>query len=193
MNISLDEKYRLIKQEIIKYKSKNPIEIITEIMKLDFINMHGVEHHFLDGACFLVSYYNCLNDQDKDKFELNKKLDLLMDRAVKMPGAMCGYWGVCGSTTSLGASLAIINETSPLSYSSFYSDNLDYTSATLKKMSYIGGPRCCKRNAYISILTAIDFVNYKYNIGMEKTDIICSFSQNNPTCIGKRCFFFKQK
>ena len=32
-----------------------------------------------------------------------------------MPGAMCGFWGVCGAITSVGAALAIIDGTGPLS------------------------------------------------------------------------------
>ena len=30
---------------------------------------------------------------------------------LRMPGAMCGLWGICGAITSIGAALAIIDGT----------------------------------------------------------------------------------
>ena len=60
-------------------------------------------------------------------------------------------------------------------------------------MSKIGGPRCCKRNAFISLSTAVDFVKEKYNIDIEKSEIICNYNHLNKQCLGKKCPFFKEK
>ena len=38
-----------------------------------------------------------------------------MSEGLRMPGAMCGLWGICGAITSIGAALAIIDGTGPLS------------------------------------------------------------------------------
>ena len=46
MEYTLDDKYKLIKEEVLKSKSKNPIEIAKSIMHKDFVNIHGPEHHF---------------------------------------------------------------------------------------------------------------------------------------------------
>ncbi len=186
MEYTLDDKYRLIKEEVLKSNSKNAIEIIKTIMNKEFINIHGPEHHFLDGASFLVAYNNAGGNID-----LNKSLEILAERTIKMPGAMCGHWGVCGSTTSVGAVLSIIHEVSPLSSSDYYKDNMEYTTLVIKKMSEIGGPRCCKRNAFISLSTAANFVKDKYGIEIESSDIVCDFSSKNKQCIGIRCPYFK--
>lgn len=93
-----------------------------------------------------------------------------------MPGAMCGYWGVCGSVTSLGAVLSIIHDVNPISSSSYYKDNMEYTSSVLKRMSEIGGPRCCKRNAFLSLSVAVKFVSDKYGVKMDFDYITCGFS-----------------
>lgn len=150
MAYTMEEKYELIKKEVAKYTSKNPIEIIKSIMKKDYINIHGPEHHFLDGASFLMAYKNAGGMMDIDN-----ALDKLAERSIKMPGAICGYWGVCGSSTSLGAALAIIHETGPLSNNEFYKHNMEFTSKVTAIMAKIGGPRCCKRNAFISISNAV--------------------------------------
>ena len=40
-----------------------------------------------------------------------RALEKIMFEGLRMPGAMCGHWGVCGSISSLGAALSIINNT----------------------------------------------------------------------------------
>lgn len=187
MEYTLEEKYKLIEEDIIKQTSKNPILIVKEIMHKDYINMHGPEHHFLDGAAFMVAYKNAGGNID-----LENSLKMLKERAIKMPGAMCGHWGVCGSTTSLGATLSIINNVSPLSDSKYYMEDMEYTSSVINTMAKIGGPRCCKRNAFLSISNAVKFVKEKYNVEMELDVIECEFSSFNKQCIGTKCPFYKK-
>lgn len=186
MPYTLEEKYKLIKEEVLKHKEVNPIEIINDVMKNDYINMHGPEHHFLDGASFLVAYNNASNSID-----INNALDKLKERSIKMPGTMCGYFGVCGSSTSIGSALAIIHNTGPLSNNDFYKDNMEYTSKVISIMAKIGGPRCCKRNAYISIINGVLFVKEKYNVDMKVDKPVCDFSKFNKDCIKVRCPFYK--
>lgn len=154
-------------------------------MHQNSISMHGPEHHFLDGAAFLVAYKNAGGN-----IALEEALDELIERAKTMPGAMCGFWGVCGSTSSVGASLAIIHETGPITDNDFYKDNMEYTSSVISKMSKIGSPRCCKRNAFLSIGSGVEFVNRKYGIKMDTSKITCEFSKFNKQCIGLRCPFY---
>lgn len=187
MEYTIEDKYNLIKEEVLKSNSKNPIEIAKSLMKQNFVNIHGPEHHFLDGASFLMAFKNA-----GGIVNLENALDELAKRTIKMPGAMCGYWGICGSTTSIGAVLSIIHEVSPLSESEFYKDDMEYTSLVINQMSKIGGPRCCKRNAFISISNAVEFVKAKYGIEMKIDDITCDFSNKNKQCIGLRCPFFNK-
>lgn len=187
MDYTLENKYRLIKKEIVKSISKNPIDIVKEIMHKDFINIHGPEHHFLDGAAFLVAYNNAGGNID-----VFNCLDELAQRTIKMPGAMCGHWGICGSLASVGAALSVIHGTGPLSTDEFYKHNMEYTSKVLTEMSKIGGARCCKRNAFLSLFHAVKFVKEKYGIEMESDKIECEFSPSNKQCIQEKCPFYKQ-
>lgn len=85
------------------------------------------------------------------KIDLGPDLDELAARARKMPAAMCG------STASVGTALAIIDGTGPFSQDESYKEHMEYTSSVIKRMSIIGGPRCCKRNAFLSLVSAIEF------------------------------------
>ena len=67
MEYELSEKYRLIKEEVLKSNNRNPIEIVKSIMIKDFINIHGPEHHYLDGASFLAAYHNAGGNIDLNK------------------------------------------------------------------------------------------------------------------------------
>ena len=185
MDYTISEKYDLIINEVKKDKSLNPIKIVKNIMHKEYINIHGPEHHFLDGAAFLVAYNNAGGNID-----LDKALFDLRERTIKMPGAMCGLWGVCGSVTSIGAALSVIHGTGPLSNDDFYKEHMKYTSSVIEKMSEIGGPRCCKRNAFLSIDAAIKFVEENYGIKMESNKITCEFTDWNKQCIKERCPFF---
>ena len=63
---------------------------------------------------------------------------------------------------------------------------------TLTKIASINGPRCCKRNTFISILNAADYTKKKLGISMEiPADIECTFSERNEECIRDRCPFYK--
>jgi hypothetical protein len=110
-----------------------------------------------------------------------------------MPGGMCGHWGVCGAVTSVAASLSIIEKTGPLSDFD-WGNHILYSSKALEKLGKVGGPRCCKRNAYLALEAAIDFVNENKNhfgIVLEKDKIECSFSSKNQQCIKDGCPFFR--
>ncbi len=178
------EVYSAIKADCLRSDKKNPLELIIEIMHKDYIRIHGPEHHVLDGACFLTALHN-----QGVEFDLDAALDEMINRGSKMPGATCGQWGVCGSSASLGAALAILHGTGPLSDNEYYKDNMRYTSRVIAKMAEIGGPRCCKRNAYLSIKTMIEFIKEQYGIELEDMDIKCGFSNENQQCIGGRCPF----
>ena len=55
MEYTVEQKYQLIKDNLLNQTSKNPISIVKSLMHSDFINIHGPEHHFLDGAAFMTA------------------------------------------------------------------------------------------------------------------------------------------
>ena len=63
------------------------------------------------------------------------------------------------------------------------------TSKALDAIGSIGGPRCCKRDSYMAIFSAIDYVAENFNIQMEKPVIKCIHSDKNNQCIKERCPF----
>ncbi|MEE8808336.1 MAG: DUF5714 domain-containing protein [Lactimicrobium sp.] len=166
-------------------KSTSPYEIFVDIAEHDFVRMHGPEHHILDGACILTACHNAGLD-----FDLMAALAELMQRGLQMPGAMCGMWGVCGAVASIGAALSILESTGPLTTNDSWGSHMAYTSKALEKLSVMGGPRCCKRDAYTAMETAVDYINQRYGIHLQKDDITCGFYPQNAQCKKEGCPYY---
>lgn len=179
----------LIKVICLNSKSKNPYRIALQLMENDFIHMHGPEHHVLVGAALLTAYKNSGGEID-----LEKALREMEIRGKKVPGGACGFWGCCGAAVSLGMFISIISGATPLAQDEWGKANLA-TAAALQRIGEIGGPRCCKRNTFIAIETAVDYVKDHFGIEMEKEreKIACSFVKQNAKCIGNRCPYFPHK
>ena len=166
-------------------KGTDPIDIFNRIAAMDFIAMHGPEHHILDGAALLTAYHNA-----GGKIDLAAALSEIANRGSRMPGATCGHWGVCGAVTSMGAALSIIDGTGPVSTDASWGKHMEFTSVALAGLAKTGGPRCCKRDAYISFETAVRHINENYDVELKISDVRCGFSEKNAQCIKDRCPYF---
>ena len=165
--------------------SKDPVEIIEKMMAMPFCHMHGPEHHVMVGAALLTAYKNAGGE-----IELKKALTEMINRGKSVPGGACGFWGACGAGISSGMFVSIISGSTPLENEPFALSH-KMTSKSLSAIGEIGGPRCCKRDSFLSILAAIDFVAEHFGVQMDKPEITCHYSSQNNQCIGKRCPFNK--
>ena len=166
-------------------QSKNPIEILNGLMALPFSHMHGPEHHTMVGAALLTAYRNAGGEID-----LEKALVEMRSRGKNVPGGICGFWGACGAGISSGIFISIATGSTPLAEAPFGLSN-KMTARSLNAIGTVGGPRCCKRDSYLSILQAVDFVKEHLGVEMEKGGIVCAYSAQNNQCIHARCPFFK--
>lgn len=165
-------------------KSTNPVGIIRKIMAQPFCHMHGPEHHVMVGSALLTAYKNSGGNVD-----LEASLIEMQNRGKKVPGGVCGLWGACGAAISSGIFISIITGATPLKVEEWKLSNR-MTAQTLSIMADIGGPRCCKRNSYLAILSAVDFVKENFDLDMSVGDIVCSHFNQNNQCIKTRCPYF---
>jgi len=163
----------------------DPLKLIIEIMKNPKINMHGPEHHFLVPAVLLTCYYNILNKHEL----LNEKIAIAKERGQKIPGGFCGFYGNCGAGVGTGIFMSIINNATPLSKEEWRLSNL-MTAKSLEQIANNGGPRCCKRDSFLAIETAVDFVENNLNVIMPKHKVKCEFYTMNKVCIKTDCKYF---
>lgn len=162
---------------------KNPVEILRKLMDLPFCHMHGPEHHIMVGSALLTAYKNAGGEID-----LEKALLEMQSRGKQVPGGACGFWGACGAGVSVGMFVSIVTGSTPLAGKEWGLSNL-MTSESLKAIGEVGGPRCCKRNSYLSIIEAVKFAKENLGVEMELDEIKCTHKMQNNQCIGKRCPF----
>ena len=185
MEYAMEERVKYIIDACLKTEGTNPMAIFNKVALGEPVRMHGPEHHILDGACVLTAFRNAGGNID-----LKSALERLAEEGLRMPGAACGLWGVCGAVTSIGAALAIIDGTGPLSVDDSWGSHMQFTSVALKKLSEIGGPRCCKRDAIVSMQTAVEYINARYEVKLESENFRCGFSNRNEQCLKERCPFY---
>ena len=163
--------------------SKNPLLILQKLMALPFCHMHGPEHHIMGGAALLNAYKNAGGNID-----LPKALVEMHSRGKQVPGGACGFWGACGAGISAGMFVSIITGSTPLANEAWGLSN-KMTSKALGAIGEVGGPRCCKRDSYLAITKAVEFVKENLGIEMELDEIKCAHSAHNNQCIKERCPF----
>ena len=163
--------------------SKDPIIIMDKLMSQPFCHMHGPEHHVMVGAALLTAYRNAGGEVD-----LESRLLAMLQRGKQVPGGACGFWGACGAGISSGIFVSLISGASPLATEAWGLSNR-MTAKSLEAIGKIGGPRCCKRDSYLAILSAVEFVREHFGVEMETHDVVCSRCADNNQCIGRRCPF----
>ena len=186
--MTLEEKGKQIIEDIKKETGISPVRIFKHMAQKDYIAIHSPEHHVLDGASLLVACKNA-----GMAFDLDASLNKLLNEGLKMPGAMCGLWGVCGAVTSIGAALAILDGTGPLSDDGSWGEHMAFTADAVRELGEINGPRCCKRDAMIAFKHAVGYVNRRYGLSLEYEEQRCEFSQSNQQCIKQRCPFYGER
>lgn len=173
------EKYCLQSEE------SDPAILANEIMKHPSIKMHGPEHHFLVPAVLLTSWYK----QENQIEILEEKLSLAKKRSKQILGGFCGYYGSCGAGIGNGIFMSIMQEATPLSAEEWRLGNL-LTARSLELIANQGGPRCCKRDSFTAIETAVEFLKQMIDKDIPPSKIECDFSDLNKECKLTDCQYY---
>jgi hypothetical protein len=175
----------IIEQFCIKTDSKDPLAMALTLMKHPRVKMHGPEHHFLVPAVLIAAYYNAKGEPGEKEDRIAKA----RTRAECVLGGFCGTHGNCGAAVGAGIFISVITQSTPLSEEEWKLSN-QITAKSLTRIAELGGPRCCKRNSFIAILEAVQFLSENFGLDLDmKEDIICEFYHLNRECLGERCPF----
>ena len=164
----------------------DPLQMAFILMQHPAVKMHGPEHHLLVPAVLLAAYYNLKNDPSSKK----RKIVEAEKRARQILGGFCGSHGDCGAAVGTGIFLSLVTNATPLSVDSWRLSNM-MTASALMSIALHGGPRCCKRNTYLAIMEAVQFLKEHLNVQMDiSSEIQCRFSPLNKECLKEKCRFY---
>lgn len=174
------------------YKSeeyKCPMDIAFQIMEHPQFPMHDYSHHYLVPAVILTALRKKI---DAEGSQFSEELETVKKRSLDVLPAFCGTHGTCGAAIGVGIFFSVITKTTPLSKETWSLCNMA-TSESLKEMAEVGGPRCCKRNAFIAIRYATKTVSDAFGYDLScREEIECSFSKYNLECLEEDCPFYKE-
>jgi hypothetical protein len=176
----------LIERFTIASFSKEPLHMAITLMKSPSVKMHGPEHHFLVPAVLLSAFYNVKAEPGEKEAKIKKA----RQRAEKILGGFCGFYGDCGAAVGTGIFMSVMTDATPLSQREWRLSNL-MTADSLHTIAHAGGPRCCKRNSFLAILEALRFVKdqFQVELGASPDVVQCEFHNLNKECKKAECRF----
>lgn len=184
-NCHMADAYEMIERYCIASDSVKPVEMAMNLMNSDRIKMHGPEHHFLVPAVLITAYHNKLGQADLKP----RNIKQVRSRAKNVLGGYCGFMGTCGAAIGAGIFISIILNSNPLMIEEWKQSNM-LTADTLKKIALAGGPRCCKRDTFIALESAVKCISEKLNVVLPDERIDCTFSKLNKECKHITCKYF---
>ncbi|MFA7563103.1 MAG: DUF5714 domain-containing protein [Methanoculleus sp.] len=175
----------LVERFCITTELEDPLAIACTLMRHPAVRMHGPEHHFLVPACLIAAYCNHRGEPGR-KGEL---LERARTRAGVVPGGACGTHGTCGAAVGTGIFMSLITGSTPLKKQEWSLAN-QMTARSLMTIARHGGPRCCKRNSWLAIRTAITFLLERLGVELPVEGVVrCEFSDINRECLREGCPF----
>jgi hypothetical protein len=163
--------------------STDPAAIIEQVMAHPSVPMHGPEHHAIVPAAIVAAVRNA-------GYKLPEgAVEKALERGAKIPGGWCGFYGACGAGMGAGVAVSVITGATPVTGKQRSLAN-EATSLALSR-TVDGGPRCCKRASRNAVRAAIEFLEEKLGIVLEKAGPVkCGYISRNKECIQKACPYY---
>lgn len=171
---------------LLQSREKDPIRLYLEVCAMRQVHLHGPEHHSIVPCVLVTAYHNCGGEVDFEEC-----LNEAWKRGQKVPGGACGFLGVCGAAAGAGIFVSLLCDATPLT-AEVWTLPQRMTMECLRRMTEVGGPRCCKRTGRLAIEAAAEFVKAFRGIEMPLSKPACTYSGRNRECLKERCPFFKE-
>jgi 7,8-dihydro-6-hydroxymethylpterin dimethyltransferase len=163
--------------------SCDPAAVLEQVMAHPGLPMHGPEHHAIVPGVIITAARNAGVAVPEGA------LDTALQRAAKVPGGWCGYYGTCGAAVGVGIAVSVLTGATPLKGEQ-RSLALAATSQALARM-IDEQPRCCKRASRIAVEVAVEYLREHLAIDLPAGDRVhCAYSARNAQCARHRCPFF---
>ena len=164
-----------------------PLQLFQDAWENADFQMHCPEHHYLVPAVLLTVYRGLKND---DKALLENDLKIAEERAKNLLAGFCGWYGACGAAVGSGVFLSLLTDTSPYSTETWALAN-KLTSECLSDIAALGGPRCCKRVCFSTLITTAKFMKDNMNLDIgELPEIKCTYNERNSECKKESCPYY---
>ena len=174
---------QVLEKVISSSTSKSPSEILEKVMAHPKLTMHGANHHYIIPVVIVAAAKNAGYEVPVEAMQQ------AMQRGQQVPGGWCGFCGACGAAVGVGIATGALIMSTPLNGKK-RTLVMDATREATSRMED-NAPRCCKKAGRIAMETAVDFLNEKLGIKLEKGKRIeCVYSARNKECIKQACSYY---
>lgn len=164
-----------------------PLGMAEILMSLDSVPMHGPVHHAIVPAALLTA---AARHRALEAARLKKHLYLALERAEKVLPGFCGFWGCCGAAVGCGIFASVWLDANP-KRETFWDVVNAFTARCLDRVASVGGPRCCKRVAYLALGEAARQAPRMLGVDLGPEPApVCSRPDRNAECRKRNCPFF---
>jgi hypothetical protein len=174
----------VIERACLASDSTDPVALATGLMRHPGLKLHGPEHHFLVPAALLAAVANARGTPGEKALWLAEA----RRRSDAVPGGSCGFQGACGAGVGVGIFTSVATGATPLARESWGAANRA-TGRALTVIGRLGGPRCCKRTTWLSLLTGIRVARETLGVRLSGGGPACEWSELNAECLGEPCPF----
>ena len=183
------ETYTFVTDALLGNAALDPVTIMLDIVHERAVNICSNNFLYLTCGALLSSYLKTSNSTN-----LPRMLTLAKERIFALPRSACSLWssyGIAQAAAIFGTLIAPHHENKSDPHS--VSQHIVLKGLTSIATSYYrhGGPRCCRRNAFVILLSTITFLRKHFDYPMAyPTNITCSFSNTSRSCGQPQCAFY---
>lgn len=170
--------------KLVNSEETDPISLAERLFQLPDLKMHGPEYHSLVPGVLVAAYQNLTHN--RNLHEIRESIE----RGRQVLGGSCGYLGNCGACTGPGIAESIFYNATPMSREG-RGKAIQATAQALLAASELQGPRCCKREAVVSIESYQALTGRFGNEPLHQYQ--CTQSDDNQTCIRTLCPYYNRE
>ncbi|MFH1142051.1 MAG: DUF5714 domain-containing protein [Chloroflexota bacterium] len=173
----------VLRQVLTTTRATDPAAILAQVMAHPAVPMHGPEHHSIVPGAIIAAVRNA------GYLIPDGSIEKALERAGKVPGGWCGYYGDCGAAVGAGIAVSVLTGATPLTGKQ-RSLALAATCFALARM-LDDQPRCCKRASRVAVAATVDFLRDRLDIKLPQTEkALCAYTLRNQQCAREQCPFY---
>ncbi|MDX9708931.1 MAG: DUF5714 domain-containing protein [Trichloromonas sp.] len=157
------------------------VALLQRLRRHPEIPLHGPEHHALVPGVLLAVLRNAGHPVSAEQ------LHSAIRRGGGISGGSCGYLGICGAASGVGAAFGVLLEATPLKARARRQVQ-QIVQRILGEIADYEAGRCCQRDGWIALRGAVAIAGELWHLDLpEVAPFACAQMADNRECLGAPC------
>ncbi|MEW6595347.1 MAG: DUF5714 domain-containing protein [Thermodesulfobacteriota bacterium] len=157
------------------------LALLQQIRQHPAFPLHGPEHHALVPGVMVATYRNRGGNIGRET------ILAAIERGSKVPGGVCGFWGICGAAIGVGIGMSVLLNATPLTPEARQLAQ-QAAARVLGRIAETTGARCCQRESVTALQEAARLSQELLPIPLlAEFPIRCRQQAQNRECLRHLC------